>query len=126
MSYMLVMTVRDSLENLFNYMGGLPLREISHWDNLVKKFASTDQFLNQVQPALILKNFIQLDDIRMRQILENVDLVQVSNSIFFRHLIQINDFDCSEIVRAYSLASDNSSETSFTENISFIDLVSLG
>jgi hypothetical protein len=59
------MAVVDGRQDLLYYIGSIALAELLLFGYLIKKFSSIAQFCHQEVPFLILKKFIQFQNIRV-------------------------------------------------------------
>ena len=65
----------ESLGNLLDYLSCVPLVEERLRHNVIKQLATIKQFLNDINPFVILKRFENLKDVRVIDLSQNFDFI---------------------------------------------------
>ena len=68
-------TVCDNLKQLLYDYSSLILRKVLSLDNLIKQFTAVTEFRDEVYLRLVLKDFIQSQNIGMVKVLEDIDFI---------------------------------------------------
>ena len=97
MGNVLTMAVSDRLENLLRNVGCLVLIQVLTLADLIKEFASFAQLGHQEDSALVLIHFIETHDVRVSQVLENIDLVLQTDPLFLIKLELVDHLDSSDL-----------------------------
>lgn len=90
---LLLVAVCDRLEQLLQDLGRVLFSEVLSCDDFVEKLGALDEFLDEVNDGFVFVNFVQLDDVGVRQVLQDVDLVLETHAFLFVHLDLVEDFD---------------------------------
>ena len=93
MSHLLVVTVGDCLQDLLDDERSFVLRNVLARDNLFEQFAAVAELLHEEDAALVLEDLVETHDVRMLQVLEDVDLVLQSDPLLFVQGELVNDLD---------------------------------
>ena len=81
MSNIVFVEIFNGLEKLLHYVGGLGLADEFVLDDVFEELATFAKFKHEEAHIVPLPNFVQLDDVRMVQLLQDDDLVDKSLQI---------------------------------------------
>jgi len=91
-------SIKDGRDNISCFFLG----ELLLGQNLIEKLASRHQLHHQVVVAIVFVNIVEFANVGMVNLLQDVDLVLQSNSVFIVHFAFGNDFD-GNLVASFSL-----------------------
>ena len=117
MDYVVVMTVNHCGEDLLHGSCGFLLGEKVLLDDSFKEFSASAQFCYYVKVLFILKEFIDLQYIRMVQRGQYIYLIYQSCLIFLPDLRFWNSFNCSPQSRTFVLSLSNFAISSLPNNL---------
>ena len=102
--YAKLVEVLDATDDLLEELAGLHLLQLLLLDDVVEKFATTDELHDEEQLLGRLDDFEKLDDVGVSDHLENVDLSGDSQHVSLsRDLALLENFDCHLPQRAHLL-----------------------
>jgi len=97
----LAVAVGDRLQDLLENESSLGLAEVVPLRNLVEELAAIAQLSHQVDATLVLIDFEQAHDVRVRQVLENVYFVLQTDVLLLVKLQLVDDLDCPFIASVF-------------------------
>ena len=114
MSDFLAMAIGHSLQKLLEHVRGLNLAELVAVGNLVEELSTFAQLSDQIDGTLGLIDLIESDDVWMRQILQDVDLILKTDSLDVVHRELVNNLDCTYFVSYFVSGSPDLTESTLT------------
>ena len=93
MSNVLAVTVSDRLEDLLSDNGGFILLELGTLSDFFKKLHTVTLLLNKEDFLSVLVHFVEAHNVRVVEILENIDLIIQSDLFIFSEGELIDDLD---------------------------------
>ena len=98
MSDFLAMAIGHGLQELLEYVGGLHFTELVAVGDLVEELSAFAQLGDQIDGTLGLIDLIKSDDVWMRQVLQDINLILKTDSFDVVHGELVNNLDCTNFV----------------------------
>ena len=87
------MAVFDCINNGHSGLSGQAFIKVVSFDNYVKKLSTSHEFHDQVEVRLVFVDVDQLDNVRVVNLLQNVDFILKFLNLLFTHVLLVNYFD---------------------------------
>ena len=88
-----LVAVVDAGEDLFHEDSSIALAELTTLEDLVEELTTFADLSNQVIALLILEELVHLDDVRVIDFFENIDLIEKHSLLVVVHVALTQDFD---------------------------------
>ncbi len=106
----LAMAIGHSLQELFENVGSLHLTELVAISDLVEELSAFAQFSDQIDGTLGLIDLIESNDVWMRQVLQDVDLILQTDSFDVVHGELVDNLNCTDFVSHFVGGSSDLAE----------------
>lgn len=97
-------------------MSGLNLSQFVTVRDLIEELSSVTQFSDEIDGTLALVDLVQTDDVWMREVLENVNLIFQTHSLDLVHGELVNHFDSANVSSGLVSGFSNLTKGTLTEN----------
>jgi hypothetical protein len=87
------MTIVNTRENLLDEHCGIKLSELTTGNDLIKKFTTFADFLNQIVTFVVFEELKHFDDIWMIKFFQDVDFVKKHSFLVFVHISFSENFN---------------------------------
>ncbi len=94
----LAMAIGHGLQELLEHVSGLHFTELVAVSDLVEELSTFTQLGDQIDGTLGLIDLIESDDVGMRQVLQDIDLILETDSFDVVHGELVNNLDCTNFV----------------------------
>lgn len=112
------MAIVDARENLFHEHGSVLFGELTSRYNLVEKLTTLADIGDNIVPLLVLEEFVHLQDVRVVEILQVVDLIEKHLLLVIVHVRLSENLHCSLGARLTMDANTDFAESAGSKHFS--------
>jgi len=121
-----LMTVVNAGQNSFHKDGSIMFIELATSNDLIKELTTLAKLSNNVVALLIFKVLIHFDDVRVIDILENINLIKKHSLFILVHSSFVKHFNGTFGSRVPILGNSNLTERTFDKNLAyFVEIAQL-